>query len=341
MSATEGIEQILDLAVALNSAEDPDRILREVLRRLRDLVPYDRASVSLLQPDSATLQLREIRLQDRHAGDEEDIGKDIPADDSNVLGWVFTHRKVHRQGELDSSSRFEEQVSGAPVVSHIIAPMVSRGRCMGVVAIGSREQAVFTESDERITARCATLAAVALDNVRLYRSSRGDGVRDALTGLYTEGHLLEVLEQELSRMERYGASFTLMLLDVDGFKSYQGREGIPQADRVLRIIGEVLRGHTRRCDMAFRYGRDSFVVLLPATDEERATLVAERLQDVLRGALLQPPDDADEPVVTVSIGVAAADASADSREALVDRAYLAVRRSKVDGGDRVTMDVEE
>jgi len=330
-------EQILDLAVAINSAEDPDRILREVLRRLRALVPYDRASVSLLRPDSGTLELREIHLSDQRTDDVEDLGKTIAADETNVLGWVFTTRKVHRQGELDSTSRFEDQASGAPMVSHVIAPLVSRGAALGVIAIGSQRPAAFDEGDERIVARCAALAAVALDNVRLYQSSRGDAVRDALTGLYTHTQLQESLEQELSRLERYESPFSLMMLDVDGFKAFRKREGLPQADRVLKVIAEVLQRHTRRCDLAFRYGRDSFALLLPSTDEAHATLVAERLNDVLRGALLQPPEHAEEPVVTVSFGVAAANPDAESREALIDRAYGAVRRSKIDGGDRATL----
>ncbi len=341
MATHEGIEPILDLAVALNSAEDPDRILREVLRRLRDLVPYDRASVSLLQPDSATLRLREIHLDDRRADDIADLGKRIPADESNVLGWVFTHRKVHRQGELDSASRFEAQASGTAMASHVIAPLVSRGRALGVLAIGAEAAGAFDAGDEGVVARCAALAAVALDNVQLYHSARDDAVRDPLTGLYSLGQLHEVLEQELSRLQRYGAPFSLMLFDVDGFNAYREREGSPQADRVLRVIADALRRHTRRCDVAFRFGRDSFALLLPGTDEERATLVAERLQDVLRGALLEPPADDGEPVVTVSVGLTAADPDADSRAAMVDRAYAALRQSKVDGGDRVTLDVDE
>ena len=104
-------------------------------------------------------------------------------------------------------------------------------------------------------------------------------IKDNLTGLYNQRHFYQQLEMEIERARRQGRPLSLLLFDVDHFKTYNDRHGHLSGDALLRAIGEVVRECTRDCvDSGFRYGGDEFTVILPETEEEQARRIAERIR---------------------------------------------------------------
>ncbi|MCK4964339.1 MAG: diguanylate cyclase, partial [Dehalococcoidia bacterium] len=96
---------------------------------------------------------------------------------------------------------------------------------------------------------------------------------DALTGLYNRRHFYETLESEINRTQRYGRSFSMVMLDLDGFKEYNDRFGHTSGDGVLKSFANALKSTLRKTDTAFRYGGDEFLIILPETDANRARQV--------------------------------------------------------------------
>jgi diguanylate cyclase (GGDEF)-like protein len=157
-------------------------------------------------------------------------------------------------------------------------------------------------------------------------------MRDTLTGLLNRRAFHERLAQEIDRVRRYGSTFALLLLDVDGLKSINETLGHDSGDRVLTWIGRVLDEHTRAADSAFRVGGEEFAVLCPSTGADVARRVAERLVEVVAEA--HPPVGR-EVRVTVSAGYTTCPAQGNSVEDLYYLADRALLRAKEKGRNRV------
>jgi diguanylate cyclase (GGDEF)-like protein len=153
---------------------------------------------------------------------------------------------------------------------------------------------------------------------------------DELTGLGNPRLLDERLSVEAARRARYGTPLTIVVMDLDGLKQINDRHGHLTGTAVLRQVGEAVRHEIRETDVAFRYGGDEFVVLLPHTGMGDALAFGDRLLGRIRG--LRPAGIA----VSVSIGVAAYDDTIDdSIQAQLARADSATYAAKRLGGDRI------
>lgn len=159
----------------------------------------------------------------------------------------------------------------------------------------------------------------------LLRLSRTDG----LTGLFNQRYFFEVLEREMNRTRRQGRPLTLLLADVDEFKAFNDCHGHLEGDAVLAEVARcLLEGCRRDTDLAFRYGGDEFIVILPEADLAVARDVAARVR-VLAGPLV-------ERGVTLSLGAAQLAPDQDVK-AFVRHADEAMYLAKQLGGDRMVV----
>lgn len=152
---------------------------------------------------------------------------------------------------------------------------------------------------------------------------------DPLTSLANRRSLMSVIRAELERRSSYPEPLSLILLDLDRFKSINDHHGHETGDRVLIHVGGLLSRSVRKGDQVGRWGGEEFVVLLPNTSLEEAQDLATRLQKVLNENALEGRYP-----VSASFGVAVA-APADTSDSLVSRADQAMYASKQAGGNRV------
>ena len=130
---------------------------------------------------------------------------------------------------------------------------------------------------------------------------------DGLTGIANRRQFDQCLEQEWQRTGRSGRPLSLVMGDVDCFKSYNDHFGHAAGDECLRQLAAVFRSALRRPgDLAARYGGEEFICILPDTDEAGARLVAEQIQAQLAALALPHPYSEAAPLVTVSLGLATA-----------------------------------
>lgn len=154
---------------------------------------------------------------------------------------------------------------------------------------------------------------------------------DALTGLANRRAFDSRLSHEVDRTTG-GATFAVVMIDIDRFKSINDRLGHAAGDTVLRWLGERLGAATRRGDFVARYGGEEFVAILRNAGPADAAAWAERLRHVIREV---PPPGLDE-VVTASLGVAGW-SSGDTGRAVMDRADRGLYLAKDGGRDRVVV----
>jgi diguanylate cyclase (GGDEF)-like protein len=186
--------------------------------------------------------------------------------------------------------------------------------------------------EERIVTRTAELADA---NRRLEAMSRTDG----LTGLANRRHFDDAFQREWHRAQRNGVSLAVIMTDIDLFKPYNDTYGHLRGDECLKEVSAIYAGAVRRkTDIVARYGGEEFVLLLPETDNETATTIAETLRQRImeRGITHESSDVA--AVVTASFGVAATVPDRDAVPShLLEQADAALYRAKTEGRNRVAI----
>ena len=155
---------------------------------------------------------------------------------------------------------------------------------------------------------------------------------DELTGLSNRRHFLALAEAEWSRFQRYNRPLSLIVFDIDHFKSINDQFGHDVGDRALAHVAKLCMESKRSLDIAARTGGDEFVVLLPETELAQADIVADRLRQEVAEHPLQA-DGARIPM-TVSIGVAGAALSMSGIDALMKLADRSLYQAKADGQNR-------
>jgi two-component system cell cycle response regulator len=172
------------------------------------------------------------------------------------------------------------------------------------------------------------------DNVQM---SIEMAITDPLTGLYNrrymESHIGTLVEQAATR----GKPLTVLVLDIDYFKSINDTHGHDAGDDVLREFAIRIRKSIRGIDLACRYGGEEFVVVMPETDMAVATVVAERLRRRIASEPFPIQQGARTVDVTISIGLAALGRD-DNAARVIKRADQALYRAKRDGRNRVVPD---
>jgi diguanylate cyclase (GGDEF)-like protein len=156
---------------------------------------------------------------------------------------------------------------------------------------------------------------------------------DGLTSLINRRHFDALAHAEWVRFQRYGRPLSLMLLDIDKFKTVNDRFGHDAGDLVLKAVAETCKANKRQTDVVARFGGEEFVLLLPETDEAAAEVAAERLRKAIQEQTHALPGANLE--VTASIGIAGASLGMATFEVMLKRADQALYDAKSTGRNRV------
>jgi diguanylate cyclase (GGDEF)-like protein len=158
-------------------------------------------------------------------------------------------------------------------------------------------------------------------------------ITDSLTGLYNRTHLMDTLAGEVARSRRHNRPFTLLIMDIDHFKTYNDTYGHLAGDEALRRTGFLLKESIRTSDYAARYGGEEFILILPETGAEDGVEMAERIRNQI--AEKEMGSDGSPLKVTVSVGVASFPRDGDDPHSLMKRADAALYEAKRRGRNRV------
>jgi len=240
---------------------------------------------------------------------------------------------------LCSQARSLERTRGVPIL--IIAEAEENARLLRGLEIGVNDYLLRPVDKNELLARVRTqirkkrYTARLRDNVQ---QSMEMAITDGLTGLYNrrymESHLATLVEQAAGR----GKPLSLLVLDIDYFKSINDSFGHDAGDDVLREFAMRVRKSIRGIDLACRYGGEEFVVVMPETDMAVGALVAERIRRRIASEPFAIEQGAKAIDVTLSIGLASLNAASDTGATILKRADQALYRAKRDGRNRVVAD---
>jgi two-component system cell cycle response regulator len=240
---------------------------------------------------------------------------------------------------LCSQVRSLERTRNLPILA--IAEAEDNARLMRGLEIGINDYLIRPIDKNELLARVRTqirkkrYTERLRDNVQM---SIEAAITDALTSLnnrrYMETHLATLVEQAHVRAK----PLTVLVLDIDFFKSVNDTHGHEAGDDVLREFAVRLKKSIRGIDLACRYGGEEFVVVMPDTDMAVATMVAERLRRRIAADPFAINRGEHKVAVTISIGLAALAGAGDVAASVLKRADQALYRAKRDGRNRVVAD---
>lgn len=186
----------------------------------------------------------------------------------------------------------------------LLAPLRIGRDVVGVLEVGSRTQAAFDEDEANVLEALADQLAIALENAWLYAEIERLAATDGMTGVYNVRYFYQALDREVVRSRRYGQETSILICDLDDFKSINDRFGHLAGDDVLRQVARLLQQTCRESDLVARYGGDEFAVILTQTGQQEAQRVVSRLQE---GIHTHPFDVGGQFLgeqLTISIGMA-------------------------------------
>lgn len=254
--------------------------------------------------------------------------------------WVLRHSTPLLIEDVKKDFRFDFEKLKAggelvrPVSSLVSAPLISENKFLGILRIDNQQAHFYSQDDLRFLMTICEIGAVALENGQLFKEAQDLAIHDELTSLYTKGYFLERLKEEYKRSLRHNRTFSLLILDIDYFKSYNDRFGHTAGDIVLRALSQSITSELKSLNpLTSRFGGEEFALVLLDMDKEGAVNVAQRLRQaiekmeiVLRWRLTS---------VTVSIGVANFPADAKDEDELIFKADMAMYAAKQKGRNRV------
>jgi diguanylate cyclase (GGDEF)-like protein len=217
---------------------------------------------------------------------------------------------------------------------YLAVPLPSGNNAFRLLLVGRAAKTIEVQGVD-IAAAMAKQVSVALDKARLIKDLENLATTDGLTRLYNRRTFLQRAESEFERSRRYVRPLSVLMLDVDHFKTVNDTRGHEAGDRVLRVLADTCKKTLRQQDVTGRYGGEEFVAFLPETPAELARDVAERLRISVESLAVASPQG--EIRVTVSIGVATAVQATESVAALINAADLALYEAKQKGRNRVVV----
>ena len=158
---------------------------------------------------------------------------------------------------------------------------------------------------------------------------------DGLTELYNHRYFQNILNIEVERERRYKRPLSLLMIDIDDFKSCNDKHGHLMGDVVLQQVGTLVKKSTRGCDYVARYGGEEFAVILPETTKQEALVVAERIRASIAEHLFTTSTGKSIGNVTVTIGLSSFPEDAQERVALIDKADQRLYQGKTLGKNRI------
>ena len=227
----------------------------------------------------------------------------------------------------------------AAVIREVVVPTMREGQVVAILGVGNKATD-YDQQDVELIHYIADLVWAIVEQTRADEQIRQLNtlleqlaMTDDLTSLTNRRSFIAQGTQEFNRAQRYHAPFSMFMLDLDGFKAINDREGHEVGDKALQRVAAVLLENMRKTDILARLGGDEFSVLLPDTETEEALHLAERLRQAVESA--QRPDNGQNLGITTSIGVASYQTDTPDLDTIIRMADTAMYQAKNQGGNRV------
>jgi diguanylate cyclase (GGDEF)-like protein len=316
---------LTDVVKTANSILEPRKVIELIMAKIQQLIPSEAWSMLMVDEERQELVF-ELALGGK--------GKEVSAFrvkmGEGIAGWVAQTGQPVIVNDVGKDPRFARRFDSETrfkTRSMLCAPLVSRGRTIGVVQVINREQGNFTKADQQVLLTLVEPCAIAIENAILFQKAEQLTITDDLTKLFNSRYMNLYISREIKRCKRHGIPLSVIFLDLDGFKGINDQYGHLAGSLTLTEVGRILTQCVRESDILARYGGDEFVAVLPETPASGALVIGERIRKAIEEHVFLTSQSLSARI-SASIGIAAYPDHALSPEGLIQKADQAMYRVK-------------
>ena len=269
--------ELLRLTESILTTYDVPSLLEATADRLGDLVGSDNMVIELVDPVTGLLTPVTARgadsawlLEPWHPGEQ------------GLAPWVAEHNQPEFVADEFDDPRVNLRNGQRIHGSLICVPLRDRNGAVGVLTMERLgDETTFSDDEFELVQLFAAQVSIGLQNAEVHQAVEQRAQTDVLTGLLNHGTFVD----RMSRLIGAGEAFSLVMVDLDRFKSVNDSFGHQAGDRLLREVSQSIVRASRDTDAVFRYGGDEFVVLLPGTHAAEVGAIAERIRGAVASAV--------------------------------------------------------
>ena len=322
------LEIILEITKSVSSTLEIDEVLKIIVNKVAEHINADRCSIILVDAphkigyvvashDAPGINRLKIDLEKYPEIYRALESKEVVIIDDASVDPIM--------------SEVKEFIDQKNIKSLLVIPIAYQEEVIGTLFLKvMREAHRFTQADVKFCQVVANTSANALKNAQLYEQIRLQAKTDGLTSLLNHRSFLENYKEEVIKLNKAKKTFSILMIDIDNFKSINDTQGHQYGDNVLQQVATYLKENTRSIDIVARYGGDEFICMLPEASHDQGLLVANRIMKKVREGIKEGSMD-----LTVSIGLSTYLYHTEDSNMLIQLADQAMYLAKYKGGDQI------
>lgn len=336
-------ERIIDLYMlynisrTLNSTLDMDKLFEIIISLFRESFKIDQYAIVLLDEEFDRLDLKlsfgisEKGKERFSMSSHQEIAADVIKGGKQIYVRDISEEKKYKffLGEKKTTGAF----LSVPLV-------IEEEQVIGAINFHKPTPDSFTLKEQEQLKYVADEIAVAVQKADVFQKTVEISIKDELTKIYNRRYFNSRFDKEIVRSRRYKRPISVIMVDVDHFKTFNDTNGHQGGDEVLKKVASTLKQQTRSCDILARYGGEEFVILLTETEKTSAVEAAEKFRKAIHDKKFKGEETQPNGRVSISLGVANYPADADDPFALIEYADKCLYMAKFSGRDRVCSSFE-
>jgi two-component system cell cycle response regulator len=308
-----------------NYIHDRNKLLSEASSLVNSLIEYSSLCLCLFDINGTKLYL-ELK--------QPMSDKDINEIKSHILLDIHDKQKaVEAEIHFLNNSCAVDNSASDKITARLSAPLNIHNENIGNISLYTTKSHAFDKESENIIRLLAIDFSMVLKLMLLYDETRHLSITDGLTKLYNSRYFKDIFEMEFERSKRFKKNLSMILLDIDHFKSINDTYGHLQGDSVLKEVGYILKQSVRKVDFVARYGGEEFAILAIDTDLDNTNTLAEKIRKQIEFHSFKAEKNPLK--VTVSLGVASVSDDVSTYVDLIKRADDSLYKAKEGGRNRV------
>ncbi len=314
---------------------DLDEIITICVTKIPLLVNARYASFYLHNVEDGRLELK----RHNHGYRIDDVVR-LTEDNRSAMAQAVRERRIVLVRDFDEYEKVNDIQVERPNArryasrSALIAPMLAGDRVVAVLNLADKRSGTpFDEGmDLPPIEQIAALVGTAIRNFQLYQEVGRRAKCDAMTGFFNHQTFFDEMEKEVLRVRRYRGNLSVLMIDVDRFKTINDTHGHQIGDQILTHVSKIIQLNVRDTDIPARYGGDEFAVILSEADITRGKLVAERIREMVEAQVFSY--EGKQVPLSISVGVSQYRAGMSVLD-FVNEADQALYEAKAHGRNRV------
>ncbi len=325
-------------------------VLNHIYESFQEHLPYDRISLALLENEGSKLKLHWSRAN--YDKLELVTGLSVPVSDRGlhalidlnqmqIIDDLTTHLQKHTE------SRLAQAIFREGIRSCLICPLIAAGKPIGFIFFSCRKKNSYKNLHKDLSLQIASQLAVIVEKTQLYKGIKLNKqllaqkksleqrvTHDALTGLLNRPAIFDILHKQILRAKRGGFGITVIMIDIDHFKTINDTYGHLTGDAVLCEIACRLTQSARSHEYIGRYGGEEFLAIISPYNQEGAIKAAERFRTAIASNAINASQTSIPVTISLGVAIAASETGLDEN-LLLRRADDALYQAKHKGRNRV------